>query len=129
MNAIHPKLSSRIHAVGEVLSAAVSTHLRACDMLLQPYPDGVSSRRTSVMSGLANGVPVVTNMGWLSEPIWDNGAVAAAAGPDPLSLAKQAARILDDPPARAGLGERGAALYRETFALHHTISRLREGTK
>ena len=39
---------------------ALAQHVRACDVLAQPYPDGISSRRTSAMAGLALGVPVVT---------------------------------------------------------------------
>ena len=42
----------------------------ACDLLVQPYPDGISSRRTSAMAGLALGVPVVTTTGHLTEPLW-----------------------------------------------------------
>ena len=61
--AAYPELAGRVSATGELSPAAVAAHLRACDLLLQPYADGVSSRRTSVMAGLANRVPVVTNLG------------------------------------------------------------------
>jgi glycosyltransferase involved in cell wall biosynthesis len=116
---------NRVTATGPLPSAAVSIHLRACDLLVQPFPDGVSSRRTSAMAGLANGVPVVTNLGPLSEPVWAGGAVAAAPEPDPSAVAALAADLANDPKARAELGRRGANLYRETFALEQTIARLR----
>jgi glycosyltransferase involved in cell wall biosynthesis len=77
------------------------------------------------MAGLANGVPVVTNLGPLSEPVWAGGAVAAAPEPDPSAVAALAADLANDPKARAELGRRGANLYRETFALEQTIARLR----
>jgi glycosyltransferase involved in cell wall biosynthesis len=125
LNATHPGLSARIHAVGELSSVVVSTHLRACDLLLQPYPDGVSSRRTSVMSGLANGVAVVTNLGRLSEPIWAEGAVAAAPTPDAIAAARLAASLLGNPARREVLARSGQFLYRGMFGLEHTIDRLR----
>jgi glycosyltransferase involved in cell wall biosynthesis len=124
--AAHPDFAERVFATGELPPDAVSAHLRACDLLLQPFPDGVSSRRTSAMAGLANGVPVVTNLGKLSEPLWPGGAVAAAPGPDPAELARLAAWLLAGPAVRANLGRRGSVLYRDTFSLEHTVARLRE---
>ena len=38
----------------------VSVHLSACDLMIQPYPDGISARRTSAMAALAHERPVVT---------------------------------------------------------------------
>ena len=51
----HPDLSGRVTATGDLPAGEVSAHLAACDLLLQPYPDGASCRRTSLMSGLAWG--------------------------------------------------------------------------
>ncbi|MBY0461082.1 MAG: glycosyltransferase, partial [Gemmataceae bacterium] len=56
-----PGLAARVTAVGELPAPAVAAHLRACDLLVQPYPDGISCRRGSAMAGLANGVPLVSN--------------------------------------------------------------------
>ena len=41
----------------------LSMRLRACDMLLLPFNEGVSTRRTTLMAGLAHGVPVVGSRG------------------------------------------------------------------
>jgi glycosyltransferase involved in cell wall biosynthesis len=127
--ATRPEFSSRVAATKELSPADVCAHLQACDLLVQPYPDGVSSRRTSAMAALANGTPLVTNLGALSEPLWSNGAVVAAATPDPISVSKLTHGLLADPPARAGLGERGATLYRDAFSLNHTVERLRGATQ
>ena len=123
--AAHPGFAARVHATGELPPAAVSAHLRACDLLLQPFPDGISSRRGSAMAALANGVPVVTNLGTLSEPLWAGGAVAAVTSPDPVALANLAAALLGDTVTRAEFGRRGNALYRNTFAAEHSIAQLR----
>ena len=46
----HPALRNRVSAVGRASAHDISVQLQACDVLLQPYPDGVTTRRTSVMS-------------------------------------------------------------------------------
>jgi glycosyltransferase involved in cell wall biosynthesis len=127
--ATRPEFSSRVTVTEELGPADVSAHLRACDLVIQPYPDGVSTRRTSAMAVLTNGTPLVTNLGPLSESLWSNGAVAAAPKPDSIALARLAEHALKEPGWRADLGQRGAALYRETFSLEHTISSLRDEAK
>jgi len=124
----HPDLAGRVAGTGQLPPAGVAAHLRACDILLQPYPDGVSSRRTSVMAGLANRVPVVTNLGALSEPLWATSTgVAVVPGPDPTALAAAAVEILALPAeGRLALGARGAELYFSEFTLERTIARLRQ---
>ena len=123
-----PDLAGRVTGTGELTPAEVAAHLRACDTLLQPYPDGVSSRRTSVMAGLANRVPVVTNLGALSEPLWAaSTGVTVVPGPDPAALTAAAVEVLALPSeSRLALGARGAELYRREFSLERTIGRLRE---
>jgi len=124
----YPDLAGRVAGTGELPPVEVAAHLRACDLLLQPYPDGVSSRRTSVMAGLANRVPVVTNLGALSEPLWAaSTGVAVVPGPDPAALATAAVEFLALPSeGRLALGARGAELYFSEFTLERTIGRLRQ---
>ena len=75
-----PALRGRLVASGAVALAEVAARLRACDLVVQPYPDGVTSRRTSVMAALVNGCPTVTTVGALTEELWaDEGGVARAA--------------------------------------------------
>ncbi len=56
-----PALAHRIFSAGEQPADTAAAYLSACDLLVQPFPDGASSRRTSLMAGLALGVPIVTN--------------------------------------------------------------------
>jgi len=127
-NQNHPDLADRVAGTGELPPVEVAAHLRACDLLLQPYPDGVSSRRTSVMAGLANRVPVVTNLGTLSESLWAaSSGVAVVRGPDPAALAAAVVEVFAlSPENRLALGARGAALYFSEFTLERTIERLRD---
>jgi len=116
--------AERTHAAGGLGADAVALHLGACDLMLQPYPDGISSRRSSAIAALALGRPIVTTTGALSEPLWaESGAVAIAA---PYDLARSVLVLRTDAAQRAELGRRAAELYQRRFALEHTIHALRE---
>lgn len=111
-----PDLSNRLFATGCLRSAELSAHLSACDLLIQPYPDGASSRRSSLMAGISHRVPVVTTCDHLSEPLWsDSGAVAIAPASDRMALLNSARRLIDSPEERARLGSAGFRLYQERF--------------
>jgi glycosyltransferase involved in cell wall biosynthesis len=69
--------ADRVHATGQLAAADLSRHLSACDFMIQPYPDGISSRRTSAMAGLSHGLAIVTTTGHNTESFWaESGAVA-----------------------------------------------------
>jgi glycosyltransferase involved in cell wall biosynthesis len=119
-----PDMEGRVVAPGALEAQDVAAHLLACDVLVQPYPDGVSTRRTSAMAGLALGVPTATNAGPATEPVWhESNAVELSPSED--GLAAAAERVLGDPVRAAGLGQRGRALYERQFSLEHTICALR----
>jgi glycosyltransferase involved in cell wall biosynthesis len=100
--------------------------LRACDLLVQPYPDGITTRRTSVMAGLKNGVATVSTSGCLTEAVWKESCAAALApAGDADGLAETVTTLLRDPAARAALGSRGAQTYRQHFSIEHTVATLR----
>jgi glycosyltransferase involved in cell wall biosynthesis len=107
-------------------AAAVAAHLSACDLLLQPYIDGISTRRSSAMAGLALGVPIATSAGEASEPIWaESGAVALAATPSMANLIATVELLLADAAELAELRARGRSLYQNRFDLRFTIEALR----
>ncbi len=119
-------LTGRVHATGRLSAAEASSALAACDLLIQPYVDGVTTRRTSVMAGLINGRAIVTTSGRLTEAVWpETRAVATAPAGDVDALVHAVRALLSDEPARAALAARGDRTYRERFALAHTIDRLR----
>jgi glycosyltransferase involved in cell wall biosynthesis len=121
-----PDVRDRVDATGPLTGAEAAAALRACDLLVQPYPDGVTTRRTSVMAALTTAVPVVTTAGPLTESVWtQSSAVALAPAGDVSALVEIAARLAGDRPARAALGARGRELYDGRFALDLTIARMR----
>ena len=125
LRAENPRIAGRIHGAGRLDPADVSLHLQACDLLSQPYPDGVSSRRTTVMSDLIHARPVVTTTGHLTEPIWaESKAVHLVPAGASESLRLALAEFLDDPAARDLLALRGLALYEARFSLERSIQTL-----
>ncbi|HEY0546073.1 MAG TPA: glycosyltransferase family 4 protein, partial [Pyrinomonadaceae bacterium] len=121
----HPELKNRISATSFLSPGEVSLYLQACDLLVQPYPDGVSSRRTSVMAGLAHGLPIVTTTGFLSEKIWtETDCVALAVAGDAEKFVQAAEALLSDPAARARLADRARTAYEQNFALERTLKEL-----
>jgi glycosyltransferase involved in cell wall biosynthesis len=123
----HPGLESLVRATGALDSAELASHVAACDLLIQPYPDGVSSRRTSFMAGLSYGKPIVTTTGWLTEPLWYGcNAVALAPAGDTPGFVEQVGRLQEDAAERLRLGVAAARLYQDRFDLSHTIASLRQ---
>ncbi len=125
-----PRLEGVLEASGELPAEELSHHLSACDLLIQPYPDGASTRRGSLMAGLVNARPIVTTTGWLSEPMWfQSDAVAVAPAGDTQAFVEQVRRLCQDAPERQRVGAAAGRLYQERFDLSHTVSALRQATQ
>lgn len=121
-----PEHRDRIWGAGALDAPAVSHHVAACDLMLQPYPDGVSSRRTSVMVALAHGRPVVTTTGPLTEQLWGQTmGIAACPVGDGDALARACAACLAPSPEASWRSAAARALYASQFDLRHTIAMLR----
>jgi hypothetical protein len=121
-----PSLRGRVLAGDDLSAEDVAVHLAACDVLVQPYPDGASSRRTSLMAGLALGQPIVTTYGRLSEPIWQNDFVALAQCGDLKVLVNLVEQLLADDAQRRRLADRGKEAYQKYFSIEQTIQTLRD---
>jgi hypothetical protein len=121
----HPAWSSRVHATGYVSPTELTPHLQACDVFLQPYPDGITSRRTSAMACLRLGLPTVTTTGHLTERLWEErGAVALSDVADPDRCAAAVLQLLENRDARQQLGQTGQRLYREQFSIDRVVDAL-----
>jgi glycosyltransferase involved in cell wall biosynthesis len=122
----HAELACRLHGTGVLPASDLASHVAACDLLVQPYPDGISTRRSSSMGALSLGVPIVTCSGHSTEPIWrPSGAVALADAPSPAAMIELTEHLLADPTARAEMGRRAASLYDARFDIRHLIASLR----
>jgi len=107
-------------ATGYLSPEAVSVHLQACDAAVQPYPDGASGRRTTLMAALECAVPTVTTRGRFTEPLWDSAPVRLAPAGDAAALAAATLDLLDAPDRRA-LGTAGRDFYRQHFSMRRTL--------
>lgn len=125
LEAQYPALRDRVICAADLEADEVGVLLRACDLVVQPFADGVTSRRTSLMAALVNGCPTVTTLGPLTEEIWAaDGGVAMAPAGDDAALVDLADALLDDPARRAALGRDGQRLYDTRFALRHVVHHL-----
>jgi glycosyltransferase involved in cell wall biosynthesis len=120
-----PILSGRVHATGVLSSDDVSAHLQACDLLVLPYVDGASARRTTLMAALAHGRAVVTTTGELSEPWWrECGAVEVAPAEDPRRMVDQVVSLAGNRDRLRQLESAARTMYQDRFAVEHAVARL-----
>jgi glycosyltransferase involved in cell wall biosynthesis len=122
----YPMCWERVTATGAVSDRALAAHVSACDVLVQPYPDGISSRRTTAMAGLRLGVPIVTTRGRLTEPLWESSrAVRLADVGDTADFIAHVRELLEHPDERRRASQCGRDLYDRTFDLRLTVAALR----
>lgn len=120
--AAHPALAGRIVAPGGLEAGATSLHIQACDLLLQPFHDGVCARRTSMMAAISHGAATVTTLGPITEPVWTETACTVAVPAEDLpAFLRGGEALLADPTRRAALGRSARGVYDANFSIGHTI--------
>lgn len=121
----HPALKGRVWSAAGAADV-VAAHVAATDLLVQPYVDGATTRRGSLMAAVGLGRPVVSTAGPLTEAFWtETGAVALAPVDRPEEVLGVAERLLRDPAARARLGDTARQVYDDRFAIGRTVDSLR----
>ena len=129
MKTAHPDLSGRIFSSGVLLSHEISAYISACDLIFQPYIDGISTRRTAAMAALANGRPLLTTSGHSTEPFWlhcDQLAIIPAKEPN--ALVSRASQLLEDDGERVRMAMAGRKLYEALFDVSISVQVLRGQT-
>lgn len=122
----HPQFAPRLFATGALAPSFLSCAISACDLMLQPYSDGVSTRRSTLMAALEHGRPVVSNRGIATEKFWDEtGSLALAPAGDINAMRALTRELLSEDSVRARLAANAHELYAREFDLRHTISTLR----
>lgn len=105
-----------IQSTGYVEALAVSQILFSIDLLLLPFIDGVSERRTSFMAGLAHGTPVATTIGPNTGPTLREANICSLTiSNDPADFLQRATELLSEPEMRRAMGERGRAFYQAHY--------------
>lgn len=122
----NPALANRIVATGRLPADELSLAISACEILVQPYPDGVTSRRTSMMAVLEHARAIVTTKGLFTESLWEqSGAVLLVETGDSSAFAAVVGKLLEDPVRRRRYASAAETLYANRFDVRHTIEGLR----
>lgn len=104
-------LASHVHETGRMTLNEVSAALMDSDVLMFPFRDGATFRRSSIAAALAHGRPVITTLrpdGSNGIPGFENGEDVLLVPPgDPPVMAAALARLMDEPELREKLA-RGA---------------------
>lgn len=118
----HPGLQGRLYAPGGLPAEELAAHLRACDVVLQPFPDGLSTRRSSAMAALGLGLPVVSNAGPATEALWhSSSALVLAPHPTGAAVREATESLLSSPERWEPLGRHAADFYAAHLSLEHTL--------
>jgi hypothetical protein len=121
-----PLYADRIHATGEQSDVEISSCISACDVMFQPYPDGATSRRGSLMAAISHRKPVVTTSGFLTEPLWqDSHAVLLTPARDYSQMAGSIETLLSDQGLRERLATAAGNLYVDQFELGKLVRMIR----
>jgi len=114
-------LTEQIHFTGYITPSEVSAHLLAADAMVMPYREGITFRRTTLVTALRHGCPLIS-----TEPpdpslipeVRDGENVLLARRHDALSLAETLTRFMDNPILRYKLTA-GAKLLGQRFEWSH----------
>ena len=121
----YPQFSRKLSTTGRVPASEVGPYLTSCDLLLQLYPDGAAAARGTLVAALASGVPVVTNFGHLTEPLFKANNAVAFCDCTPVSARNVVESLLSDNAAARELGIAGRRLYDNHFDINVAVKQLR----
>jgi glycosyltransferase involved in cell wall biosynthesis len=125
--ALEGELRQYFRPLGHLAGPEASRALSAVDLLAFPFVDGVSERRSSLMTGLHHGVPIVSTIGHntgseLRKADW----IRLAPVKDRNAFVRAVVELLNDAETRTALGKAGQAQYEREFSWPRTVERLRE---
>jgi glycosyltransferase involved in cell wall biosynthesis len=123
---ISAPLGVDVRTPGPLTPDELSLRLRAADVLLLPLTDGVSTRRTTMMTALAHGLPVVGLSGVNTDRVLLDHPEALMLTPagDREAYARAAADLVADPARLRALGAAGRRLYAAQFDWPVTARRM-----
>jgi len=106
-----------VYWTGQLPHCEVSRLLSVCDVMMLPFVDGVSTRRTSAVTALQHGLPLLTTRGTRQEPWFVHGEnVYLVPAGDRHGLVDGLMELARRPDLRERLGEGARTLYNAHFA-------------
>ncbi|MCC6730579.1 MAG: glycosyltransferase family 4 protein [Chthonomonadales bacterium] len=112
---------------GPLPADEVSRRFSAMDIYLAPFADGVSTRRTSLMTGLQHGCAVAATRGPLTDDVLlkeDGRAFLLSDVSDQDGFTANVVRLAEDADLRAALGSGARALHATEFAWERIAGRM-----
>jgi glycosyltransferase involved in cell wall biosynthesis len=106
-----------VRSPGRQTEDELSVGLSASDLILLPFTDGVSTRRTTLMAALAHGLPVVGLNGHNTDSVLKRATdamVLCRCGDRP-GFARATVELTRDPAHMRAVGEAGRRLYQARF--------------
>jgi glycosyltransferase involved in cell wall biosynthesis len=115
-----------VETPGELDARQLSLRLSASDVLLLPFTDGLSTRRTTLMAGLAHGLPVLGLHGPETDDVLASNQQALTLTPlgDIAAFARATVALAADADGRRAIGQAGRELYATQFDWSVTASRV-----
>lgn len=121
-----PPVGVDLREPGFMSGAALARLLAAADIVLAPYEDGVSTRRSTVMAALQHGIPVVGTAGHLTDRLLaaERDALVLVPVDDPARFANAVVALADDPQRLGEAGRAARRLYESRFDWPVIVERL-----
>ncbi|WP_218079980.1 glycosyltransferase family 4 protein [Anthocerotibacter panamensis] len=111
-----PQLRPFLHTTGFLEPRQASHHLQVIEVFLAPFLDGISARRTSALSGLAHGLPVLSTVGHATDAYWQQEfPESLVAVSDEAGLTRLALQCAQDEQLRTQWAQKGYELYQKRF--------------
>lgn len=111
-----PTLLPFLHTTGFVEPIRASHYLQIIEIFLAPFLDGISARRTSAISGLAHGLPVLSNYGHATDAFWRIALpTSLVTVEDEVGWNQLVLHCVQDPKVRMQLAKQGHDLYLQRF--------------
>ena len=122
---LEPGESDFYRPLGFLDADQVSGALQAIDLLLLPFEDGVSERRTTITAGLAHGTPILTTRGHgTGSTLRSADFLRSTPAGDPTAFRDEAARLLAEPDRLRELSTKARQAYAEAYSWDVVASRL-----
>jgi hypothetical protein len=112
---------------GRLPAERLAAHVAAADLLLAPFADGVSTRRTSFMVGLQQAVAVLGTSGSSTDSVFGSAGLELVAVGDADAFAARASVLAAADRQRAAVAASGHALFASHFTADAIAARFLDG--
>ena len=114
---------------GRLSAERLAAHVAAADLVLTPFADGVSTRRTSFMAGLQQEVAVVGTRGALTDSVLEPAGLELVEVGDAPAFAERVAVLAAAGERRATAAASGRALFESSFTADAIAQRFLRGIR